>query len=74
MAESHGHSKAAWTGVGIILLGSLLICLGIVFGNILLWAPGIAGVVIGMVAWAVMEKAGLGEHPASESRGTGAVR
>ena len=32
----HGHSPAAWTGVGICMVGSLLIAFGVYFGNELL--------------------------------------
>ncbi|MDO5629534.1 MAG: hypothetical protein Q4G43_14565 [Mobilicoccus sp.] len=74
MAESHGHSVAAWTGVGILLLASALICLGIVFGMMLLWLPGVVLLFVGAGAWIGLEKAGYGEHPASESQGTGAVQ
>ena len=74
MSDSHGQSKASWTGVGIILLGTLLICLGIVFGEALLWAPGIVVGLLGVAAWIGMEKAGYGERPAGENPGTGGVR
>lgn len=58
---SHGHSVAAWTGVGILLLASLLISLGLVFGMPLLWIPGAILVPVGAFAWAAMNKAGYGE-------------
>ena len=74
MAESHGQSKASWTGTGIILLGTLLVGLGIVFAETWLWVIGVVGIVAGVVAWIAMEKAGLGERPASHTQGTGAVR
>lgn len=74
MAEDHGHSTANWTGVGIFLVGSALICLGIVFAEMLLWAPGIVLLVVAVVAWRVLDKSGRGVHAASRSEGTGAVR
>lgn len=58
---SHGNTVAAWTGVGIILLASLLICLGLVLGVSLLWIPGVILVPVGAFAWAALNKAGYGE-------------
>lgn len=60
--ESHGSSPAAWTGVGIILLASALICLGIIVANPWLWGAGVAGIVIGVAAWVGLQRAGYGEH------------
>ncbi|GAB47874.1 HGxxPAAW family protein [Mobilicoccus pelagius] len=62
MAESHGNSPAAWTGVAIILVASALICLGIMFDKSLLWGGGILGIVLGVAAWVGLQKAGHGEH------------
>ena len=60
--ESHGNSPAAWTGTGIILLASALICLGIMFGNSLLWGGGVVLVLVGVAAWVGLHRAGYGEH------------
>ncbi|MDO5698266.1 MAG: HGxxPAAW family protein [Dermatophilus congolensis] len=59
---SHGNTKAAWTGTGILLLASLLICLGLVFAMPALWIPGIIGVPLGAFTWAAMNRAGYGEE------------
>ena len=45
----HGHSPAAWTGVGICMVGSLLIAFGVYFGNELLDIIGAVLVVVGGV-------------------------
>lgn len=74
MAESHGSSTAAWTGVGILLLATALICLGVVFAMRLLWIPGIVLVLVGVVAWVALEKAGYGQEGQRSNKGTSAVR
>ena len=60
--ESHGHSPAAWTGVIIILVSALLVSVGMVLDLQPVWIAGAAGVVIGLVAWVGMTKAGYGEN------------
>jgi hypothetical protein len=39
----HGHSTAAWVAVGVVILGSLIVSLAVVFG--VLWL-GIVGAVV----------------------------
>lgn len=73
MAESHGNSVAAWTGVLVLLVATLLICLGIIFGRSLLWIPGIVLVVVGIAAWVALDKAGYGEG-GHRSKGATAAR
>lgn len=56
-----GTSVAAWTGVVILLLASVLISVGIMWGvDWATWA-GVAAVVVGIVAWVALHKAGYGE-------------
>ncbi|WP_168581611.1 HGxxPAAW family protein [Gephyromycinifex aptenodytis] len=74
MAESHGNSTAAWTGVGIILLATLITCIGVILGSPTLWIPGAVLVVVGVVAWIVLDKAGYGENGHRSKKGTSAVR
>lgn len=50
--EGHGHSVAAWAGVGVILLGSVVIAVGVIVAS--LWV-GIAGGVV-VIAGAVLAK------------------
>ena len=58
--ENHGHSTAAWTAVGIMLLGSLIGSVAVLIPSLLV--GGIAAVVIiaGAVAGKVMSMAGYG--------------
>jgi len=64
----HGHSFAAWAGVGILILGSALIAVGQFFT--IMWCTwlGIALCVVGIVAWVALTRAGYGEdlHAASD--------
>ena len=62
MVESHGHSVAAWTGTIVVLVGTALIALGLVFALPILWIGGIVVVAGGALAWVVLEKTGYGEH------------
>jgi multisubunit Na+/H+ antiporter MnhG subunit len=58
--EDHGHSVAAWTGVGIILVGSALASLGVAVSSHVLFWVGIAICIIGAVAGKVLSLAGYG--------------
>lgn len=63
----HGHSVAAWTGVGIILVASTLISLGVFFEW--MWATWVGAVlaVVGVGAWYALAKAGYGEKAHSDA-------
>jgi hypothetical protein len=39
----HGHSAAAWVAVFVVMIGSLIACLAVVFG--LLWLGIVGGVI-----------------------------
>lgn len=67
--ESHGHSTAAWTGVGIMLLGAALISLGMVLGIMVLWILGVLLFAGGAIAWIVMSRAGYGDGGAKNKMG-----
>ena len=60
MHEDHGHSVAAWTSVGIILLGATVMSVAIVFANVPFAIVGGGIVVLGMVAGKVLAMAGYG--------------
>lgn len=60
MSDNHGQSTASWTGTILILVGSLLICLGMVWSMSWMWIAGIVVTVGGIVAWIALEKAGKG--------------
>jgi hypothetical protein len=72
MAEQgHGHSRAAWTAVTILLVASFLISLAVVVTS---WALAIVGIVlvfVGVAAGKVLAMAGFGEtKPARPSQTT----
>lgn len=64
----HGHSVAAWAGVGIIIVASALIAVGQFFT--IMWSTwlGVALVLVGVIAWVALDRAGYGEdlHAAHE--------
>ena len=73
MAEhGHGHSTAAWTAVGIMLVASLVICLSVVFTS---WPMAIVGIVlmaVGLAAGKILAMAGFGAaKPGRSNAGTG---
>jgi len=59
---SHGNTPAAWTGTLIMLLGSLLVSLGVVFAQSWMWIAGAVLCVAGVVAWIGMNKAGYNKE------------
>lgn len=58
--EDHGHSVAAWTAVGIILLGSAIASVAVILPNLLLGIVGAVVIIAGAVAGKVMSMAGYG--------------
>jgi hypothetical protein len=58
--EDHGHSTAAWTGVGIILLGTAIASVAVVIPSIVLGIIGAVVIIAGVVAGKVMSMAGFG--------------
>ncbi len=65
--ESHGHSLAAWTGVGILLVASLVMSIAVVIASVLWFVVGAALVVVGLVAGKVMAMAGYGARASTRS-------
>jgi hypothetical protein len=63
--ESHGHSLASWTLVGIELVGTFVLCLAIVLKNLPLAIVGGVICVIGLIAGRLLQMAGFGVHPPS---------
>ena len=59
--ESHGHSTAAWTAVVIILIGTIVMSLAVVFPSVLWFVVGAIIVVAGAVAGKVLAMAGYGD-------------
>lgn len=71
--EDHGHSIAAWTAVGVILLGSLVMAFAVVLGVVWLFVVGAVVVVVGAVLGKVLSAMGFGANVTIESA-TGAER
>jgi ABC-type iron transport system FetAB permease component len=60
--ESHGHSLAAWTAVVVILVGTLVMSLAVVFPSRLWFVVGAIVVVAGAISGKVLAMAGYGER------------
>ena len=74
---SHGHSTAAWAGVVIILVGSVIMALAVVFAWVAWFVVGAVVVVVGVIAGKVLSMAGYGDkastsHAAHGNGGRGA--
>ena len=59
--ESHGHSVAAWTAVVVILVGSVVMSLAVVFPSLTWFIIGAVIVVLGIIAGKVLAMAGYGD-------------
>ena len=75
---SHGHSTAAWAGVVIILVGSVIMALAVVFAWVAWFVVGAVVVVVGVIAGKVLSMAGSGDKAstslaAPRNGGRGAV-
>jgi hypothetical protein len=60
--EDHGHSTAAWTGVGIILVGSVVVAVAVLLPSLLLGIIGTAIIIAGAGAGKVLSMAGYGSN------------
>lgn len=58
--ENHGHSVAAWSMVGLLIVASLLIALGVGFGQTWLDIAGVVLAVIAIVVGKGLSAAGFG--------------
>lgn len=62
--DDHGHSRAAWIGVGVMLVSVLAGCYGVVFGpDVLLWI-GLVGFAVGALGWYALARVGSGSETA----------
>jgi type IV secretory pathway TrbF-like protein len=59
--EDHGHSVAAWSAVGVILLGCLLMSVAVVMSTVWLFVAGGVVVVVGVVLGKVLSAMGFGQ-------------
>jgi len=73
-AHGHGRSRAAWTAVTIVLVGSLLISLAVVFASWLLAIVGIVLLPVGAAAGKILAMAGFGQTKPARSGETRAIR
>ncbi len=58
--EDHGHSVAAWTGVGVILVGTAIMSFAVLDPNLVLFIVGTVISILGAVAAKVLSMAGYG--------------
>jgi hypothetical protein len=58
--DDHGNTLAAWTCVGLLILGSFVICLAVVLAAIPLFVVGAVIAVAALVAGKVLQLAGYG--------------
>jgi multisubunit Na+/H+ antiporter MnhG subunit len=72
--SNHGNTIAAWTAVGIIMIGSLIAAFAVVFASTLTFIIGMAVCVLGVVVGKVLSKAGYGATRPQDPRVTRAVR
>jgi len=56
----HGNSVAAWTAVGIVLLGAAMSCGGVLFTSLWLFIAGFVVIALGAVVGKVMAAMGYG--------------
>lgn len=71
----HGNSVAAWTGVGIVLLGAAVCSVAVVITSLWVFVGGVVVVVLGAVTGKVMSAMGYGstvhqDSPTSTRQGT----
>jgi hypothetical protein len=59
--DNEGRSTAAWTAVGILLVGSFLICLSVVVQSWLMAIVGMGLLVVGAAAGKGLAMAGFGQ-------------
>ena len=68
--EDHGHSTAAWTGVGVILVGAAVAAVAVAIPNLVLGIIGAVIIIAGIVAGKVLSMAGYGgSHHHAQSGG-----
>jgi hypothetical protein len=61
MAESHGHTVAAWTAVTVMFVGFMVAGLAVVFALPWLFWVGIVVVAAGAVVGKVLQMMGMGQ-------------
>jgi hypothetical protein len=61
--SAHGHTTAAWTGVGVSFIGFILAAVAMVIPSPVLVAVGLVIAALGAVVGKVMSMAGFGKKP-----------
>ena len=59
-AAGHGNSVAAWTAVGIIMVGFLLMAIAVAVATVWLFVVGAVVIVIGAISGKVLAAMGFG--------------
>jgi hypothetical protein len=62
-AVGHGNSVAAWTAVGIVVLGALVSSVAVAIAQPWLFWVGLGVIVVGAVTGKVLTAMGFGEQP-----------
>jgi hypothetical protein len=61
--EDHGHSVAAWTAVGIMLVGAAVGSVAVVIPSLVLGIIAAVVIVVGAIVGKVLAMAGYGSKP-----------
>jgi multisubunit Na+/H+ antiporter MnhG subunit len=72
--SNHGNTIAAWTGVGVIIIGSFIMSIAVVMASVLLFIIGGVVALLGVVAGKALSAAGYGSKRPDDTRVTRAVR
>src|SRR3954468_15224919 len=59
--DNHGQSTAAWTAVGIVMIGALVMAVAVVIGSVWLFVVGSVIAVLGGVSGKVLSAMGFGK-------------
>ena len=72
--HGHGHSVAAWTAVGILLVASAVMSFAVVFASVTMFVVGAVVAVVGVIAGKLLSAAGYGAHKPEHPHAGSAVR
>jgi hypothetical protein len=61
--EDHGHSGLAWGGVGVVVLGTGVAAVAVIFALVWLFWVGMGVAIVGGVVWQVLERRNRGQRP-----------
>jgi hypothetical protein len=59
-AVGHGNSVAAWAAVGVMLVATLVACVGFALANTTIFWVGVVLIPVGLLVGFVLKKAGYG--------------